>query len=172
MLEDGNEVSETASPPIVKRLTLRPLLEWIGVILSALAILSIIVTKSLPHTLGMAVSTILQNAMVIVFIVALPVLEIILWKLAKDLPQKGYWGYLLLVVGLGPMLPSMATYVVIDTFMAQPLQSSIFAMVSLLVLCGGFVIVSVGLLIVFVQLVRDIVQLFRDSRQPRLGDGQ
>lgn len=105
--------------------------------------------------------------MVVVFICALPLLEVIVWKLRKELPRKGYWGFALLLVGVGILGPDMAIYVGIDTFVSSPVQPSFLMAILLIVMCAAYALMVLGLLIVMAQSVRQTLQLSWDRRRAR-----
>lgn len=170
MPEDGGDMAGETGQRKAKTPKSRVLFEWTALIMTALAGLSILARNELPHELGLEVSTTLLNAMVLVFIIALPLLEVILWRLRKELPRDGYWGPALLLMGAGILAPCMAIYVGIETFVSTPFQPTLLVDISLLVMCAAFVMAVLGLLIVLAQLPRNIVQLFRGRRQSRISD--
>lgn len=164
--------NEAAQPKATKPKS-RVLFEWTALIMTALAGLSILARNELPHELGMEVSTILLNAMVLAFIIALPLLEIILWRLRKELPRDGYWGYMLLLMGISILTPCMAVYVGMETFVSTPFQPSLLVDISLLAMgaaFAAFVMVVLGFLIVLAQLARNFVHSFRGRSQSRISD--
>jgi len=162
----GEANQQTATNP-----RLRAIATWIGAIVNILAVASILATKLLPLATGKAVSSALQDAMVIVFIVALPFLEVLLWRLLRQLPAQGRWGFVLVLVGLGIGVPVGAVMVFATIFLPALSPPQPINVALLVALCAVFVSVFLGLLLVFVSAIRGIVQLFRDGRQARMGGG-
>lgn len=172
---DGNSADMVAHS-ITNDPRVKTFLTWIQGVILGLVILSILATKYLPHMMGTAVSSILGKVLVVVFICALPLLEVILWKLWKELPRTGYWGFALLLVGIGILEPAMAIFVGIDTFVVTPAQPMFLMAFLLIVMCAAFALMFLGLLIVIAQSVRQSVrqalQLSRDRHQVRASGDQ
>lgn len=172
MLEDDGNSADTVAHSITNDPMVKTFLTWIQGVILGLVILSILATKYLPHMMGTAVSSILGKVLIVVFICALPLLEVILWKLWKELPRTGYWGFVLLLVGVGILEPGMAIFVGIDMFVVTPAQPSFLMAFLLIVMCAAFALTLLGLLIVIVQSVRQALQLSRHRRQVRASGDQ
>ncbi len=147
-------------------------LTWLQGILVLLGVSSILATKFLPRATGKVVSSVLLDAMVIVFIIALPILEVIIWRLLRQLPARGRWGLMLIVVGLGIGVPVGAVMVFATIFLPTLSPPNLINVMLLVVLCGAFASMVLGLLLVFVGVIRESVQLLRNRRQARTGDGR
>ncbi len=171
MSERGGESSGEANEQTTTNPRMRAIATWVQAVITILAVSSILATKLLPLATGKAVSSVLQDAMVIVFIVALPFLEVLLWRLRRQLPTQGRWGFVLVLVGLGIGVPIGAVIVFAATFLPTVSLPEPINVALLVVLCAVFVSVFLGLFLVLVSAIRGIVQLFRDGRQARMGGG-
>ena len=171
MSEDSGDSLGEANEQTTTNPRMRAIATWVQAVITILAVSSILATKLLPLATGKAVSSVLQDAMVIVFIVALPFLEVLLWRLRRELPAQGRTGFVLVLVGLGIGSPIGAVIVFAATFLPALSPPEPINVALLVALCAVFVSVFLGLLLVFVSAIRGIVQLFRDGRQARMGGG-
>ena len=165
MSERGGESSGEASEQTTTNPRTRAIATWSQAVITILAVSSVLATKLLPQATGKTVSSVLPDAMVIVFIVALPFLEVLLWRLRRELPAQGRWGLVLILVGLGIGSPIGVAMVFAATFLPALSPPDSINVALLVVLCAVFASVFLGLLLVFVNGIRGIVQLFRDGRR-------
>jgi hypothetical protein len=103
---------------------------------------------------------------------ALPILEVIIWRLLHQLPVRGRWGFALLLVGLGIGAPVVAMAVFTRTFLPYLNPPEPIVVLLLVMLCAAFVSVVFGLLLVFVRIIQEVVQLFCNRRQQLISDEQ
>lgn len=172
MSERGGDATDDADPETTTSPRMRTLATWVQAVVTILAVSIILATKLLPHAAGKAVSSVLQDAMVIVFIIALPFLEVIIWRLLRQLPAQGRLGSILMVVGVGIGVP-VGTGMVFATIFLPTLSPPAPINVALLVvLCAAFACMLLGLLLVFVGIALDIVRFFQRRRQARMDDGR
>jgi hypothetical protein len=101
---------------------------------------------------------------------ALPILEVIIWRLLHQLPVRGRWGFALLLVGLGIGAPVGAVIVFAITELPYLSPPEPIVVTLLVALCGAFASVVLGLLLVCVRVVQEAVQLFHNRRQARISD--
>ncbi|HEX6543947.1 MAG TPA: hypothetical protein VF040_19495 [Ktedonobacterales bacterium] len=171
MQDDGTgDVLNQVSRPIREDPRRTSFLTRVQGTIAILGLLALVATHFLPHEIGASISSVLLNAMVIVFIGALPFLEVFMWKLSKELPREGYWGYLLLLAGWGIGVPAGAIIVFFATFLPAFSPPLPIVMILAVVIGGACASVGLGLLIVFAQIIREMVRLFRDRRHVRLGN--
>lgn len=161
---------EAANHLVTENSKVKGVLTWIGGIFCALFALSILATNVLPRPAETAISSILLNVAVIVFLCAVPFFGVILWKAQKSLSGNGYWGLLLLLAGIEILLPVGAILIFFSTFLPALSYPFPVLIAALMVMGVGFAFIVLGLLFVCIQLMREIIRLFRDRRQAHMGD--
>lgn len=172
MPENGGNSTGSVDERTPKNPRTRDILTWVQAVMVILAISSILATKLLPRATGMAVSTALLDAMVIVFIVAVPILEVIIWRLLRQLPTRGGWRLALIVVSLEIGVPVGSVMVFATTFLPALTPPEPITVALLVVVCGAFASMMLGLLLVFVGFALDVVRFFQHRRQVRMGGGR
>ncbi len=168
----ADDSDEAANRPIRENARVKRFIIWIQIILLGLLVPGILATSYLPHAIGMAVSSIIEKFAIIVFLCAVPFLEVVLWKAIKGLPHNEYWGFAFLFIGAGALQVAIAVYLFFDTFLPALFQPSPFVVGVFVVMGAGFTSALLGLLIVCIRLAREFVRLFRERRQARIGGEQ
>jgi len=172
MAEDNGDPPLRRTQPVTNNPLVRTLLSWIPVILSAVLLTAFLAMQFLPYAIGVTILSVLLDAMVVIFILVMPVLEVIVWKQLHDLPRRGYWGFFFLLTGWGIGAPLVAIMVFAVAYLRawEPPMPAIAIAVVLAVVAVVFILV--GLVIVFVRLMQDMVQLLKDGRRAHIDGTQ
>jgi hypothetical protein len=163
MTEDNGDLSQRQTQPVTSNPWVRTLLTWIQVIFIVVASTAFLAMQFLPYTIGLTVLPILLDAMAVIFILVLPVLEVIVWKQLHNLPTRGYWGFLFLLTGWGIGAPLAAIMVFAVAYLRALEPPMPLLAIAAVLAVVAVVFILVGLVIVFVRLMQELVQLLKNG---------